>query len=343
VHLRVSGDLEALKDSQAIKAALAEATTQHAALIVIELSGNKARLDLVRDVGDAIRKSPTPTAVFLSDSQDKLVGPGQLCLALLAGSSAIDPATAVRGNPGETSLASLAPDNTAWSAITAELYEWMQRAHPSLPDPLAPGLVSPTRPLWMTIDSGKPAIVAEKPRAGVAAETVVADVRGTLQVSLDNKTITRLGLCDPAPQWTALLPKANVAASAKTERSIEIGLAQPTARAQALLTRIDADLDELKDTLKLPWPKAKKIAAQTYRTAAAKARPKLDDANTALAQLEQLLLDYPELLRRPAPDQTEVAAKPSTYTSRWRSLVQTRKDHLSRDGATSDKFASLKD
>ena len=341
VHLRVSGDLEAAKDAAAIKSALGESCKQHSPLIVLELSGNRARLDLVRDVGDAIRKSPTPIAVFLADPQDKLVGPGQLCLALLAGSCAVEPTTAVRGIPGETPLASLAPEDTAWSAITAELYEWMQRAHPTLPEGLAPGLVSPTRALWMKIDAGKPVLVTE--RAGAEASPVITDVRGTPQVSLDSKTIARLGLCEPAPHWSALVTKAGVATAARTERTLEIGLAQPASRVPPILSRIDYDLDALKPILKLAWPRPKKVAADTYRAAAAKARPKLDDANAAMTQLEQILLDYPELLRRPAPDQTEIGAKPSTYTARWRSLVQTRKDHLARDSAIADKFAAVKD
>src|SRR5262249_5663611 len=102
---------------------------------------------------------------------------------------------------------------------------------------------------------------------------------------------------------------------------------------------VDTDEDQLKTILKLPWPVPKRIAAGTYREAAAQAQPKLEDAQAALGELEKLLTDYPELMRRPAPGQTEVGGKGSTYATRWRTLVQTRKDHIAKQVATAEKFA----
>ena len=69
----------------------------------------------------------------------------------------------------------------------------------------------------------------------------------------------------------------------------------------------------------------------------------LDDATSAIAELETLLTDYPELMRRPGPDQTEVGNKPSAFASRWRSLVQIRKDRVAKLAGSAEKFAQVKD
>src|SRR5262249_30775932 len=139
---------------------------------------------------------------------------------------------------------------------------------------------------------------------------ILMDVRGTVQLALDSKTAARLRLVEELPQWSGLIARSGVKSSARTERALTVGLAAPGQRVRALLDRIDADEDELKSLLKLPWPVAKKSSAAAYREAAAKARPKLDDAQAAIGELEKALTDYPELMRRPAPGQTEVGGKP---------------------------------
>ena len=124
---------------------------------------------------------------------------------------------------------------------------------------------------------------------------------------------------------------------------LETGLVGPSRRVKPLLDRIDADEDELKTILKLPWPVPKARSPQLYRDAAAKAGPRIEDATKAIAELEQMLSDYPELMRRPAPDQTEVGGKPSTYATRWRSMVQLRRDRIARQTATAEKFAKARE
>ena len=343
IHLSVSGDIECSQDIRAICAVLDEARATRASLVVIAFSGNNSRLDLVWELGKSIRESSIPVGVFLADPEDKQVGPGQLCLGLYATFSAIAPGTTIRGLANSPNLAPLAPDQTSWAAIGAELSEWIQhpRSGRQFPEDLSGAIVAPTGPLWAVFSADAPHLSTQKP--GEDTATVITDVHGTFQFALASKTAARLGLADETPGWSALVAKAGVKTLARTERSVTLGLAQPTRRIKPLMDRIDADTDEIKITLKLPWPASKKTSPDSYHAAAAKAKPKLDDAGAALAELEKLLTDYPELMRRPAPDQTEVGNKASGYASRWRSLVQTRKDRVAKLAGTAEKFAQVKD
>src|SRR5262245_55090396 len=288
MHVRVSGDLEAARDLLVMKALLGDTSAQNSPLIVLEFSGNASRPDLVHDLASEIRKSATPVRVYLSDADDHAVGPGQLCLGLISRSCAAAPGTTIRGQPADPALAALAPDQTGWSGINAELYEWAGKARPALAEGLAAPLISPSRPLWIAFDAGSPRTVAEPPAKGIDAAPFVVESRGTIQVSLDAKSAARAGLCELAPTWSAFIP-ADLKQAPRTERALTVGLAEPSKRVAPLLTRIDADEDELKTTLKLPWPASKKASASAYRQAASAARPKLDDATTAMAELEKIL------------------------------------------------------
>jgi hypothetical protein len=339
MHLRVSGDLECAQDVRAIAATFDEAAQAGSPLIVMELSGHESRLDLVWQLGRAVRESAVPVAVYLSDDAGKQVGAGQLCIGVLASACAIAPGVTVRGTAGSTTLAPLAPDNTAWSALNSELYEWTLKAATTrgVPEESAAAVVSPTVPLWALFEDGRARIVSKAPIAGADA---VAIVEGDpARLVMDGKTAERLSLVsDVLPHWSAMPPKLGVKTSARTDRSITTGVAAPSARIAPLVTRIDRDEEDAKVALKLPWPVPKKIASETYHAAAAKARAKLDDLASGLAELEQILQTYPELMRRPAPGQTDIA-KPSAYASRWRSLVQTRRDRMTKLADTAAKFA----
>jgi hypothetical protein len=344
-HIRAVGNLECARDESNIRSFIEEACNAKSPLVVLDLSGNGSRLDLVWKLGKAIRTSTVPVVVYLADPDDKVVGPGQFCLGLLAGSCALGPGTSIRGLTNTPGLTSLAPERTEWSALGSELYEWLQKRHPTppVPDGLLAAVVSPTRPLWIDLSGTDPRVTPERPGKDQSLAPLVVDVRGTPQVALDAAAAVKLGLCELEPQWTALITRAGVQTTARTDRSLSLGLAEPARRFAELSAQVDAADETLKAALKLPWPAAKSVASETYHGAAAKARGTLEDANAAMTQLEQLLTDYPELMRRPAPDQTEVGAKPSAYAARWRSLIQTRKDHLARHAATAEKFAQVKD
>lgn len=342
MHVRIGGDLDAAHDLPVMKALLTEASANKSPLVILEFSGNASRPDLVHDLASQIRKSAVPVRIYLSDGVDHAVGPGQLCLGLMAQTCAAAPGTTIRGNPTDPALAALAPEQTGWSGINAELYEWTGKSRPSLAEGLTAPLISPSRPLWIAFDGPQARPLSEAPAQGVDAAPFVVESGGAVQVSLDAKVAARAGLCELASAWTSLVP-SELRQAPRADRTLTIGLAEPGKRVEPLLKRLDDDEDDLKTILKLPWPASKKIAASTYRQAASGARPKLEDANAAMAQLEKLLTDYPELLRRPAPGQTDVGSKPSVCAARWRSMIQTRKDRFTRHGATADKFDTVKD
>ena len=178
-HLRLAGDIECAQDVRGVRAVLEEAAAAQAPLIIIEVGGNNLRVDLVGEVCGLVHESRVPVGVYLGGGEDKVVGPGQLCVGMMAARCAIAPGTAVRGMIGAPGLAALMPEKTDTAVVADELYERVGKAASArgLPEGLLAGVVSPTRPVWAVFGGEGAKIVVEKP-AGDVLPVVVEDGRG---------------------------------------------------------------------------------------------------------------------------------------------------------------------
>ncbi len=343
-HIRITGDIECMAPVREFRGLLRDAQRDRAALVIIEIGGNESRLDLICEMARGLREMQLPTIVFLNDA-DHTVGPGALCLGQVARECIIAPDMTVCGRVGGIAQNALAPDDTRWSTLSDELTTWCQAGCTirRIPDALPTAMVAGARPAWAVFDRSAYTIAYDEPEA---ADTVpiVAQHDGTYLTTLTAAQVVRLRLATTTlDSWTTVLNRADLRSAPRIERTISASIGARALRAESLLTASEKSLEHATLALKMPWPRAKDVSPTRYQEAADKGRNDLDTADAALRDLEQLLEQQPELLRRPAPGQTTVAGKPSVYTSRWRTAVQSRRDKAAKLRAVADKFAACID
>ncbi|NUQ54174.1 MAG: hypothetical protein HUU19_15975, partial [Phycisphaerales bacterium] len=135
----------------------------------------------------------------------------------------------------------------------------------------------------------------------------------------------------------------NVATGAGTRLApvtLRVSLDDARAKAADLLAVADRALAASDKALDLDWPRDPNVSRDLYQKAAAGVTRDLDSAATALAALESLLAEFPELTRTPAPGQTTIAGKPSAYAARWKREAQGRADDLTKLRERARLFAS---
>ncbi|HYE61648.1 MAG TPA: hypothetical protein VD997_06605 [Phycisphaerales bacterium] len=339
VHLTITGNLETMQAARELKVALVEAERDRCALVVLHLSGDESRLDVVHAMARALRECPVPTVAYLQDSDQK-VGAGALALGLVADDCILAPQLTIHGRTAGISQAALAPDAASNDTVLEELAAWMQpqAKERALPESLDTALLSPSRPVWAVINSNEVKAAWERPADGEVIPVVI-EKDGHHLVSLAARDAVRLRYASATLEtWPLVLNRRDLKNAPRVERSITAGVAIRSMRAESLLTTIDQQHDAAKAALKLPWPAAKDLSAAEYHKAAATALAALKQATAALTELEKLLETYPEVMRRPAPGQTAVAGKPSTYTTKWRAMVQQRRDRIKKLEDTARKF-----
>jgi len=345
-HLHVAGPIDCAKVVADIQASLDEAKALDAPLVVLELSGNDSRLDLIWRMAIALRESTLPMCGYIADPRDRQVGPGQLTLALLTNACFIAPGTTIRSTPGVT-LTDLAPGDTPWDAITTETQDWLARRLRArgVPAHAEQVITSPTSPSWMTYSTGSPTIITEPPATPSKPPdlALVFDREGTLTLELPFKAVLDLRLATEATSWMSAARKAGVRTAARVQRTHASGLESSMQRAIAMLDEAESRLIEVDNSLSLPLPREASIAPSRYRQQAIIAARAAAVAQSTLARLEQLLADYPELLRRAAPGQTSTAGSAGAYAARWRTLIQSRRDRLSRFESTIRQYETIPD
>lgn len=362
LHVRITGDLECLGASKQLQTILREAQRERAALIVLELSGNQSRMDVVWDMAKMIRSTPVPLSVYLDDA-DHQVGAGALALGMIAGECILAPGVKITGRVSGSALLGLAPDDTRWASISEELVKWaidgLGRARALTPNPALPpaeglpgAVVMAERCSWVlpVRATAAPAgsattsdwrLVFDEPPAGEGLPIVAADA-GSFGLSMEARTAVRLHLATGTLEgWTAIAQRHGLRTAPRIERTISASLSPHLIRAEGLLSETDKVIDRATALLKVPWPAAKDISTDRYHDAAHDARLETARALSRLTEVESLLTECPELLRRPAPGQTAIAAKPSNCATHWRSAVQSRRDKVTKLNEKADRFAAL--
>jgi hypothetical protein len=122
--------------------------------------------------------------------------------------------------------------------------------------------------------------------------------------------------------------------------TIESGLSDAKERSGRLIADADAAIARVDAALALPTVRDSSISPSRYTDAARKAREEIARAREALTACESLTETYPELVRGPAPGQTQVANDSQSFLYRWRSTLQTRRDKLDRAESKARLFES---
>lgn len=352
-HLRLEGDLDCSALVGEFRAHLEDAATKKCGMIILELSGDRWRPDITRDLAFTLRDSGLRSLVVLSDPRDHHVGAGVLAIGLLADELFIERGTSILATPDHIA-ADLAPETTDLEKCTRELSGALHVAlAPRALESLAWMIADPTRetlerPLYITPASavapasltgsppapanqggGKPPTPAIKPPANSSDRGV------SIELSADD--LGRLGLATPVRGL------ANVASGSGTRLapvSLRVSLHDARTKATDHLAAADHSLASAEKSLKLDWPRDPTVSRDAYQKAATSATRDLDSAAASLASLESLLAEYPELTRTPAPGQTSVAGKPSAYAARWKREAQGRADDLTKLRERARLFAS---
>jgi hypothetical protein len=338
----VSGDLEVMHAAEELRQALSDAYRERHALVVVELTGNESRLDVVAQMARYVKGSQVPVVVYLDD-RDGEVGAGALVVGLAAEECVVSPRMVVKGRCAGIRQADLVPEKTSATAVMEELAAAVRghAAERGWNEGVLAGLISPSGVLWCEFEKDAYTVVGERPEGESLPLVVERD--GVHRAEIDAKGLVRLRLASGMLEgWTALMHRRGLKNAPRVERVISAAVGARSVKAELLLDTADGAYDRAKAVLKLDWPRAQDVAPSKYRDAAAEGRRELERASAALGELEKLLEAYPEVMRRPAPGQTAVAGKPSTYATKWRSAVQSRRDRVAKLLATAEKFAGVR-
>lgn len=352
-HLRLEGDLDCTALATAFREHLEDAASKKCGKIILELSGDRWRPDVVRDLAFALRESHLSTSVVLNDPLDHRVGAGALAIGLLAQELFIERTTNVFATPDHIA-GELAPESADLEKATRELsgalhvalaprglesLAWMtvDPTRESLEKPLYVTPASAATPARLTNSPPSPTNQARgKPPAPVIKPPAASSDRG-VTIELSAADLESLGLATPVRGL------ANVAAGAGTRLApvtLRVSLEDARAKAADHLAAADRSLASAEKTLKLDWPRDPTVGRDAYQKAATSASRDLDSVATTLALFESLLSEFPELTRTPALGQTSVAGKPSAYAARWKREAQSRADDHAKLREKARLFAS---
>jgi len=342
LHVTISGDLETMQAAKELRTLLLDAQRDRCSLVVLELGADESRLDVVHAMAQAIHETRTPVVAYLNDA-DRVVGAGALALGVVAEDCVLAPGVTVKGRAAGVAQAALAPDDANFGSDLEDLSRWMgvRAKERGLAESLDTALLSPSQSLWALVNGKDVAVVSERPGDGDVIPVVIQK-DGQYLVSLNAKDAVRLKYASATLEtWPLILNRRDLKPAPRVERTIAAGVGAKSVRAEMLIAGIDKAHDDAKAQLKLPWPAAQDIAPSKYREVAATAGALLKQANASIKELEKLLETYPEIMRRPAPGQTTVAGKPSSFASKWRTLVQQRKDRIKKLEETAKKFGGV--
>jgi|GEM_PF-1212316 len=361
LHLRLRGDLDCTKLVRDVAAELARARNDGVEFLLLELDGDRWRADVVWGIAQEIRAMRIPVAAWLVDARDRRIGTGQAVLALLVAASPtageeadaplapapiyIDPRATIELNPG-SDLRDTAPEGTDWGTIDRELQgaAWRALRLRGVDTELAAAMLAPTDDAWAVTDEGapRPRLTMERPPLDSAAIPVVtrAPALETVSVRLDAALAIRMGFAaGPARSPGDLLSAMRVTAAPRSTREVASGLGKAREVVSARLAAVDRALERADQILRdVPYRSAPDYHHKRKKAGEA-ALQALDGAANAILDAEELIADYPELLRSSPPSRTSVGERPEFFRDQWRRLFQEKRDEYSRLAARAREYA----
>lgn len=320
-HVRVTGDLETRKLATDVTAELSRANQDKAGLIVLELESERAREDLVWEVGRAVHESPVPVAVFLHNGPGGRVGPGALEIGIMANSCFVGPRTVVRMSAADD-VKWTAPADVNWERTVRELSGavWAGLSQRGADPSLAEVLVSPEKSRWCGAgESGKPWMLSASQPIGPGARSrqiVFAGGAGYERLEIDAGTLGELGAARTgASNLGQVMSAMGRGAASRSTRTITGGLGEARAKVNGAFDDAKVSAQRVTELLDVKRRiKGRTITPSDYREAGQQALAELDRAGAGLASAEALMATYPELLREPpspvAPAKKTKAADP---------------------------------
>lgn len=323
IVLKVSGDLDSEQLASSFSAELD--SLKDARLLIIELDGNRSRLDLVAKLGARIKACTTPTSILLKDSVDKKVGLGQLLLGAYAKSCFIDPATQVAATPTDD-LRILAPAATSWESIEREVSGsvWTRLGDRSADQSIARALIAPHEDWWVIpgLDPQPWKLSATSPAGGQSGpaphQIIWATTAGPTRISIPAESAAGLRLCTAQTKTLAsILADATLSIrSARTNRSISSGLNDAAATLPRIVDDAKLAARKVATTLTIKSTPSRPTPIDDYRKAGKSALDQIELIQKTLDRADSLLADFPELERRQSPAPKKLVWKPAIEEAR---------------------------
>lgn len=336
--IRLNGDLDATKTFNEFTEAIATLAERDPKLILIELSGNRARPDLLFESLRRIRNAEVPVAVWLQDSDDRRVGPGMLGIALAADHAGIHPATSIKRDPDDA-LTHLNPDIGDWALVNLDLRSVARDlAESSGNDRLFyESALAPRSDLWIARNpAGQASLTSDEPPDPTRAHHLVnKDADGW---SFEAAAKNAASLYHVAVHRTPRAFERSLGLRARPLETIEIesglGPAHETCLTLIAQTRAGIGLADAAIDVRAGRAATSRTMPHEYHAAAEKAAVLVAPCREAIAEIARLTGAYPEILHlRPPPDDdapTEIGGPSRTSLAAWRDAVRDAEYDLSR-------------
>ncbi|MCC6322435.1 MAG: hypothetical protein IT438_13480 [Phycisphaerales bacterium] len=343
LHLRLKGDLDCMKLVDDLAAATGEARKSGVEVIVLEMSGERWRGDVVSGMMPLFKGAEVLTIAWLNDPPDGRVGSGQAALALLADRCYIGPKTEVVFEPGHD-LRAQAPPTTNWEQVEQDVQAALWGRLGSVERPrdtlLAAALPTPRQPLWAILDrspglSGArlERLVAESPSAAEAGRFVSltsgSTERGELRLRVEPAMAVSIGIAESsARELGQILAAERLTPAPLTRAELESGLAKARQELVKDLAAFDRAAERMDKALDDAEKQRGVDAARRKRKVGKESLPLGDEAAKSLEAVEALVANYPELLRSAPPGVSTVELTAVRLSAAWHDAVQDRKDRL---------------
>lgn len=333
--IRWKGDLDTRRTLDELLDAIGSATRAGPSFVLLEVSGDRARPDLLHEALSAIASIETPLGVWLRDPQDARVGVAQAAIALAAQHAAIAPNTRIVRTPGDD-LTGLNPEIKDWSVIGLDLRHRARAIaeRRGLPESWVEALLAPRAEMWYFEDEhAAPRLEADAP---AHARRVVERAKEGWSVSMDASEAARLFAFSTHRSERTFLDELDARGRPLSTTTVESGLARAHERclflvehARAASRRADAALD-----LRARRRGAETITTGHYHRAADEAGAIVAEGRAAIAEIQKHTTEYPELLWMKAPPDarapTEIGGPSRTTLASWRAAVRDAESALSR-------------
>jgi hypothetical protein len=332
--LRLRGDLDARETADAFVRALADLDARSPSAILIELTGNRSRPDLLFEAVRAVRDAESSVAVWLADNADRRVGPGMLAIALAADHAGIHPQTTIERTTGDD-LTHLNPAIEDWAVLALDLRSIARDLGESgpLPRTAYESALAPRSSLWIvTDDNGAPTLSDDAPSD---APRLVERSGAGWSFSLDAPAAARLYRIGTHRTPRAFERSIGIRGRPLETVEIDSGLARAHERALLLVRQVRTaiDLADAALDVRAGRPGTTRIMPHEYRDAAEKAAGLVAPSRAAIAEIAALTDRYPEILQMPPPRDadapTEIGGPARSRLSAWRDAVRDAEYDLS--------------
>jgi hypothetical protein len=332
--LRFRGDLDTAHAADRFADAVRELERAGAGLIVLELSGNRSRSDLLTEAIDVITGAGTETAVFLSDRDDRRVGPGQLALALAADRASIEPSCRVRRDPAD-GLEHLNPSIADWAVTSLDLRARAKAIAGvrGLPASWMEALVAPRSNAWLVrADDGSPALADV---AGTAGEPVVTRSPEGWTFMLGARDAASLYGLGVHGSGRSFARAAGARGRAVLELEVVSDLEGDHGRCLALVRDVRSAIELADGALDLYATRRGRAAIlpRDYHEAADRAAALVEQSRGAIGEIAELTDRIPEILELPPPEDartpTEIGGPRRSRLSSWRDAIGDAERELS--------------